>query len=89
MDTSKSTSEVERRFLAPSAGQSPSASEIVRVFVQESSQTPGPNPGLVGVPVRGIGSYHRSLGAIKRVSPAATPDEASPGSVEVVPEGAD
>lgn len=89
MDTSKSTSEVGRRFLAPSAGQSPSASEIVRVFVQESEKTVGPDPGFISPPVRGIGSYHHSLGAIRRVSPSPTPDEAHQGPVEVVAEGAD
>lgn len=89
MDTSKSTTQVERRFLAPSAGQSPSASEIVRVLVQESTQTAGPNPGLISPPVRGIGSYHRPLGTFRRVSPSPTPDEASQGPVEIVPDGAD
>lgn len=89
MDLSKSTTQIERRFLAPCAGQSPSASENVRVFVQEFTTPAGPDPSIVSVPVRGIGSYHRPLGAFKRLPPAPAPDEAYPGLVEIVPNGAD
>jgi hypothetical protein len=89
MGSIPSKTEVQRRFLAPSAGSPLSAPEIVRVLVQEFTQETIIESQRIGTPLRGFRTNYPALGATKRHSPAETPDETYPGTVELVCEGAD
>jgi len=89
MESIHCKTEVQRRFLAPSAGSPLSAPEIVRVLVQEFTQEIIIESPRLCAPLRGFRANYPTLGTTKRHSPAETPDEAYPRSVGFVAEGAD